>query len=210
MFKRTLLGALTIIMVASAGQSAWAARSQGNAVPQVTSTVAETGPSRPPIGWVEFCRREPAECGSYDPAPRLVTLSTQTWKRLVAINTQVNREIHPITDAEQWGSIERWDIPRNGKGDCEDYVLLKRKRLAQAGFPLTALLVTVVIDRRGDGHAVLTVRTDRGDFVLDNQHPQVLPWASTEYRFVKRQSQDNPNRWVGLNDADPSVAVARN
>jgi predicted transglutaminase-like cysteine proteinase len=39
--------------------------------------------------------------------------------------------------------------------DCEDYVLLKRRMLMQAGWPREALLVTVVRDKKGDGHAVL-------------------------------------------------------
>jgi len=41
--------------------------------------------------------------------------------------------------------------------------------LLEAGWPRQALLITVVRDKRGDGHAVLTVTTDRGDFILDNQ-----------------------------------------
>ena len=69
--------------------------------------------------------------------------------------------------------------------------------LMQAGWPREALLITVVRDKKGDGHAVLTVKTDRGEFVLDNQEPQVLPWNKTGYRFVKRQSQIRPEP-VGL------------
>ena len=98
--------------------------------------------------------------------------------------------------------------PDDGKGDCEDYVLLKRRMLMQAGWPREALLITVVRDKKGDGHAVLTVKTDKGDFVLDNQEEQVLLWSDTGYRFVKRQSQSNPNNWVALGDPRPTVATA--
>ncbi len=66
----------------------------------------------------------------------------------------------------------------------------------QAGWPREALLITVVRDKKGDGHAVLTVKTDHGEFILDNQEPQILPWNKTGYRFVKRQSQSDPNVWV--------------
>ena len=36
--------------------------------------------------------------------------------------------------------------------------------------------MTIVRDQDGEGHAVLTVKTDRGDFVLDNLTDEILPW----------------------------------
>ena len=57
---------------------------------------------------------------------------------------------------------------RRRGGDCEDYVLLKRKMLMQAGWPRQALLITVVRDEQGDGHAVLTVKTDKGDIACEH------------------------------------------
>jgi predicted transglutaminase-like cysteine proteinase len=104
--------------------------------------------------------------------------------------------------------VERWSYPDDGYGDCEDYVLLKRKMLMQAGWPQQALLITVVRDQKGEGHAVLTVKTDKGEFVLDNQEEQILLWSETGYRFVKRQAQTNPNIWVSLGDTRPAVATA--
>src|SRR5262245_2310943 len=88
------------------------------------------------------------------------------------------------------------------------YVLLKRKMLMQAGWPRQALLITVVRDEQGDGHAVLTVKTDKGEFILDNQNEDVLLWSETGYRFVKRQSQDDPNVWIALGDPRPATATA--
>jgi hypothetical protein len=114
-----------------------------------------------------------------------------------------------MTDLEQWGVVERWSYPDTGKGDCEDYVLLKRRMLIQAGWPREALLITVVRDKKGDGHAVLTVKTDKGEFILDNQEEKVLPWFDTGYRFVKRQSQSDPNLWVALGDPRPATAPLR-
>ena len=87
-------------------------------------------------------------------------------------------------------------------------MLEKRKRLIEAGWPRQALLVTVVRDRKGDGHAILTVKTDRGDFVLDNQEPRVKAWTETGYRFVKRQSAEHPNKWVSLGGVDPGIITA--
>ena len=101
--------------------------------------------------------------------------------------------------------VERWSYPDDGYGDCEDYVLLKRRMLMQAGWPRQALLITVVRDKHGDGHAVLTVKTDKGEFILDNQNEEILLWSETGYRFVKRQSQNDPNVWVALGDPRPAV-----
>jgi len=80
--------------------------------------------------------------------------------------------------------------------------------LMQAGWPRQALLITVVRDKQGDGHAVLTVKTDRGEFVLDNQNEEVLLWSETGYRFVKRQSQIDPNVWVALGDPRPATTAS--
>ncbi|MFM8647050.1 MAG: transglutaminase-like cysteine peptidase, partial [Methylocystis sp.] len=68
----------------------------------------------------------------------------------------------------------------------------------ESGFPKSALLLTVVKEQNGDGHSVLTLKTDRGDYVLDNLNNQVKPWNKTNYRFVKRQSQSSPNIWVAI------------
>ena len=120
------------------------------------------------------------------------------------VNRWVNANIKPITDLEHWGVVERWNYPDDGYGDCEDYVLEKRRMLMEAGWPREALLITVVRDQNGDGHAVLTVKTDKGEFILDNQRDEILLWSETGYRFVKRQSQADPNVWVSLGEPRPA------
>jgi predicted transglutaminase-like cysteine proteinase len=80
--------------------------------------------------------------------------------------------------------------------------------LIDAGWPREALLITVVRDKKGEGHAVLTVKTDKGEFILDNQNENVVAWTETGYRFVKRQSQGDPNVWVSLGDSHPAVSTA--
>ena len=163
--------------------------------------------ARAPIGWLEFCSEYPGECDTKALEARDVVLTPKAWKDMVQINKWVNDTIKPITDLEHWGVVERWNYPDDGYGDCEDYVLLKRRMLMQAGWPRQALLITVVRDKRGDGHAVLTVKTDKGEFILDNQNEEVLPWSETGYRFVKRQSQTDPNVWVALGDPRPVAAA---
>ena len=164
--------------------------------------------SRAPIGWIEFCAENKRECATRPTEARDVVLSPAAWADMTRINNWVNTKIKPMTDMEHWGVVERWSYPDDGYGDCEDYVLLKRRMLIQAGWPRSALLITVVRDQRGDGHAVLTVKTDKGEFVLDNQNEAVLLWSETSYRFVKRQSQTDPNIWVSLGDSRPASATA--
>ena len=164
--------------------------------------------ARPPIGWVEFCAEHKAECHVKPSAPRDVVLTAKAWTDLVRVNKWVNERIKPLTDLEHWGLAEKWSYPDDGYGDCEDYVLLKRRMLTDAGWPREALLITVVREANGNGHAVLTVKADKGEFVLDNQNEAILLWSDTVYRFVKRQSQSDPNRWVALGDPRPTTATA--
>jgi predicted transglutaminase-like cysteine proteinase len=156
--------------------------------------------TRAPIGWVEFCVEYDPECKTKPSMARDVVLSAEAWKDLQRINLWVNSHVKPMTDMDHWGVVERWNYPDDGYGDCEDYALQKRKMLMQAGWPREALLMTVVRDKNGDGHAILTVKTDKGEFILDNQTDEILLWTDTGYRFVKRQSQSDPNVWVSLGD----------
>src|ERR1700676_5468162 len=157
-------------------------------------------PTRPPIGWIDFCVEYAPECETRPLEARDVVLTPKTWKDLARINKWVNDSIWPITDMDHWGVVERWNYPDDGYGDCEDYALQKRKMLMQAGWPREALLMTVVRDQHGDGHAILTVKTDKGEYILDNQNDEILLWSDTGYRFVKRQSQSDPNVWIALGD----------
>ncbi len=167
--------------------------------------------ARPPIGWVEFCVEYDPECKTKPSAPRDVVLSAAAWKDLERINLWVNSHVKPMTDMDHWGVVERWNYPDDGYGDCEDYALQKRKMLMQAGWPREALLMTVVRDQHGDGHAILTVKTDKGEYILDNQRDDIRLWSDTGYRFVKRQSQSDPNVWVSLGEprAAPLTATSR-
>jgi predicted transglutaminase-like cysteine proteinase len=164
--------------------------------------------TRAPIGWVEFCADNPAQCSGGATQPRDIVMSQTAWRDLLRVNNWVNDTVKPMTDMEHWGVVEKWSLPTDGYGDCEDYVLLKRKMLIDAGWPREALLITVVRDKKGEGHAVLTVKTDKGEFVLDNQNVSVVAWTETGYRFVKRQSQSDPNVWVALGEGHPAVATA--
>jgi predicted transglutaminase-like cysteine proteinase len=196
-----------VISLAALAGAASFAGSGSHAYAQQTSSIGQV--ASPPIGWVQFCQSNPADCVSRTHDAQVITLNEKTWRQIVTINADVNNIVTAMTDQEHWGTPEVWSYPEDGKGDCEDYVLEKRKRLANAGFPLSALLITVVRDQKGDGHAVLTVKTDRGDFILDNQVGKILAWRETGYRFIKRQSDENPMRWVSLGGVDTRNTASR-
>lgn len=156
--------------------------------------------TRAPIGHKQFCRDNAWACPKERYKPVVVKLNEARWKQLIAINTQVNHRIKPMTDDDLFGKTEHWSYPVNGYGDCEEYVLEKQRVLMEAGWPKSALLITVAKDVDNAGHAVLTVRTDHGDMILDNQIKAVLPWYSTPYRYIKRQSASSPVNWTGISD----------
>ena len=161
------------------------------------------GETLPPIGYVQFCRDHSKECREATGGQGRVVMTDQRWRELNRVNDLVNSQIQPVTDQELYNVPEHWTYPQ-AKGDCEDYVLLKKHYLARLGWPKEALLITVVLDEQGAGHAVLTVATDLGDLVLDNQNARVLAWQDTPYHYIKRQSQTHPSRWVSL---DPKHAA---
>ena len=176
-------------------------------LPKASQPVEIVGDARPMIAWVDFCNRQPGECQVDTGESRTITLSPKVWQTIVSVNRQVNTTIQPLTDMDHWGVGDRWDLPTDGYGDCEDYQLLKRKLLVESGLPRRAMRMTVVVDEKNEGHAVLLVRTNLGDYVLDNKSNNVLPWYQTGYVYVKRESQDVV-AWVSLGGAVSPVATA--
>jgi predicted transglutaminase-like cysteine proteinase len=172
------------------------------------SIVTRNHPITPVPGWIRFCKQRPEECAVNSSEPVTITLTPQAWETLTQVNRQVNASIRSTTDMEHWGVEDHWDFAEDGYGDCEDYQLVKRKRLVAAGFPRRALRMTAVIDGDGQPHAVLMVRTDRGDFILDNKQSTVLPWRRTGYIYLQREGGPGAT-WVSLGGAFASpVATA--
>jgi predicted transglutaminase-like cysteine proteinase len=161
----------------------------------------------PPIGFVKFCSRNPADCRAEGLGARRLHMSGERWRMVYQLNSYVNGKVAPVSDEDLYGEAEYWAYPTDA-GDCEDYVLMKKRYLEKLGFPRSALLITVVLDERNDGHAVLTLRTDDGDFVLDNRRNEIRRWDDLDYVYLKRQSQADPRQWVALSGdgmADASV-----
>ena len=151
-----------------------------------------------PIGHYDFCKANPGEC-SIRPANLAPAKMTDAFlRKLASVTARVNAAVKPMSDLDIYGKDEVWAYPDKGVGDCEDYVLEKRRRLSHMGISLADLLITVVRKPDGEGHSVLTVRTDKGDYVLDNLTDKVKAWDQTGYRFLKRQAIDNTGRWVSI------------
>ena len=151
----------------------------------------------PPIGYVAFCQEHRDDCRYAGPFADLVQLTPNKVAELEQVNSLVNTTIKPATDLEVYGKVEYWTYPKD-RGDCEDYVLLKRRMLIERGWPESTVLITVVRDENNEGHAVLTVRTDAGDLILDNKRTAITHWNETPYTFIKRQSEANPLVWISL------------
>lgn len=215
-----LIMAATVAIVATIAAPALAASpdrsgslpAQGESQrPAPRSSAKSLGAGAPvlaPIGWVEFCGHaaHDADCKVPEASPEIVHADARLRRQIARVNRNVNAAVAPMSDMDNYGVEELWAYPDNGRGDCEDYVLLKRRLLIEAGLPRQALLITVVREQNGDGHAVLTVVTDRGDLILDNKRDRIVAWNETGYDFIKRQSAEDPNVWVDLRGSANLVA----
>lgn len=173
---------------------------QAHAKQESLTHMPVTGRTTQPIGHYEYCKKYRRDCNLRFSDTRPVKLDRARWHELDRVNTKANREVRPVTDYEYYNKEEYWTYP-DGFGDCEDYALLKRHMLMEQGWPASSLLITVVRRPNGEGHAVLTVRTDRADFVLDNLRDEILPWNETKYLFLKRQSAAHSGKWEGIEDS---------
>jgi len=197
--KSAVGAAIMGLLMTAAGASA-------SQLPDETQTkgtyATEYGKALPPIGFVQFCARQPNDCKPTGGKPDDLAMSPERWNLVYQVNTYVNNKIAPVSDQELYGQPEYWAYPTDA-GDCEDYVLLKRRYLLGLGFPPDALLITVVLDEKHEGHAVLTVTTADGDYILDNRRNEVLRWNAVDYTFLKRQSARDPRLWVSLTKDRP-------
>jgi predicted transglutaminase-like cysteine proteinase len=199
--KGLRLALLTAMLV----QAALAAPAAAFDTSHVAFVQVSEGATSIPVGHAEFCKTHTADCLPHAYPVGAVALDEALWSQLLQINADINHAIVPVTDEQLYRTTEFWTYP-NGYGDCEDFALLKRRELINAGWPASTLLLSVVKQADGEGHAVLLVRTDRGDFVLDNQVGSVELWSNTSYQFIKRQSQADAGRWVDMID-DRGVVI---
>lgn len=149
-------------------------------------------PTMAPFAHMRFCAKNPGDCEAGS-GPDVIGLGDSQRKQLDNVNLSVNRSIKPIND----GGPDEWQIDVTA-GDCEDFALTKRHRLIALGWSPKALRMAVARTRDGEGHAVLVVKTDRGDLVLDNRTNEIKDWRQAGLYWVKIQSGDAPTTWYSL------------
>jgi predicted transglutaminase-like cysteine proteinase len=161
------------------------------AVVAALTTASTASAAQSPLGFKIFCLKSPAQCAATSSAT--LTLDDSLMSTLKGVNGSVNRSIHPRNDAR---GKDVWTL--NAKyGDCEDYAITKRARLVAMGIPAGALRIAYAKTRRGEGHAVLVVITNRGNYVLDNRTGAIKPMSQTGLRFIS-MSGANPKMWASL------------
>jgi predicted transglutaminase-like cysteine proteinase len=155
----------------------------------VTSAVQAGGRTHAPLGYQLMCLKAPnsAECKGGGAAK--VKVTSDVMSTLKRVNSSVNRSIRPKHDA----GPDVWTASASA-GDCEDYVLAKRRALIKAGVPAGSLRIAYVKTRKGEGHAILVVKTNGKDLVLDNLTATIKPLSQTGYRIISI-SGANPRNW---------------
>lgn len=148
-----------------------------------------------PTGFAGVCDRYEWVCARVAHSGAAATDETHLVR---AVNAQINRATHQIADQRQYGTEEYWALPTAAGGDCEDFVLLKKKLLIQQGIAPERLLIATVLDRGRNLHAVLIFRSATGDYVLDNLNDRIELWADTGYSFLEMQNPDSPERWTAV------------
>lgn len=155
-----------------------------------------------PRGYYELCSRGHPICSIVKSgnvrtdAAGAVVATEAILQGVVSVNASVNRQMRARADGQS-ASADRWTVGGRS-GDCEDFSLTKKQRLIRAGWPSSALLIALGRTRTGQDHAVLIVRTDRGDVVLDNLTDDIRAWNRAGIRWKMVQSPVDTWRWHRL------------
>jgi predicted transglutaminase-like cysteine proteinase len=162
--------------------------------PAAAALLVEGLPSLAPFQHVRFCLHYPNDCKSNPTENERIELTEETSALLDRVNRRVNGAIAPVHKSYDRELQEAWTIASYA-GDCNDFAVTKRHELLLKGLPAKALRLAVVKTKSGEGHLVLLVATTRDDLVLDNLTEAVVPWHSTDYRWVKIQSAKDARAW---------------
>lgn len=175
----SLFGALTFSSIANASPLGSALGLDSNRKNEISA----------PLAYHIFCLTSPKQCRSGGKS--VVRYNASTISKLQYVNGKVNRSIRFASDrGDNWGA-------KGGKGDCEDYALEKRRQLIAMGLPASALRIAAVKTRRGEGHAVLVVKTTKGDLILDNINKKIVTKTQAPYRWLAVATA-NPLKWIRL------------
>ncbi|EJZ17232.1 transglutaminase-like cysteine peptidase [Rhizobium sp. Pop5] len=198
--KKTFVTLLALAFTAGNACSAFAAGPAGLArgltSSPTVSYISEKEKIIPPFAQVLFCAQNPAECRDNN-GLSVVTLDDKQMQQLTDVNSTVNRTMIGRNDPSTELNGDVWKVNVRS-GDCEDFALTKRSRLIAMGWSSRALRIATAYTPSGEGHAVLVVRTDKGDLVLDNRKSSIKNWRDTDLRWDKIQSGTDPYVWYRL------------
>lgn len=119
----------------------------------------------------------------------IIPMAAAVDDMLRQVNSDENRSVVAAPDI---GNPIYWRIADSG--DCKTYAVAKLRDLVDHGLPRGALHLAILRTETGDGHAVLTVDTSRGTYVLDNRYPEPAPWATLPYSLWTREG--TPGTWA--------------
>lgn len=152
------------------------------------SMLSSGQPVPTPVGAVDLCKKYDWVCKKQE--------GTNSNKEDVEfINTNVNK-INPVEDIQQYGIAEYWSLPGRFGADCEDYVLEKKRRLLESGFNSENLIISVVLTKKFETHALLFWLNGDTIYVLDNLTNKIVPLKKSRYRLIWVQNPLNKNQWV--------------
>ena len=192
---RSLAGLAATAVVAFASAAAAAAPS--------AAPMREGGYALAPFSFVKFCLDYPGDCPK-SAGPSRIRLTGAHMAELASVNRAVNAAIRPTPDTS---ALRYWKLDVSA-GDCNAFAIEKRHQLIGRGWPAAALALTVAKTSWGEGHLVVTMRTDQGDLVLDNLRPTIIAWQKTGYDWIMRQSEANPQFWVELAGGEAGTMTA--
>ncbi len=137
----------------------------------------------------EFCRNFSRECVLSGQAE--IRLTPDLFRLLKSYNRAVNLDIKFMSDKDQYDREDLWTLPLSGYGDCEDIALEKRRKLSLAGLSRAALRIAIGHHKQHlTPHAVLTVETNQGTFILDSESDLVYLWFEAPYNLESRERPD--------------------
>ena len=181
-----VLGLLPLVLSLAFVPSLGHALQKQNFLKPVSAVVA-------PSGARGLCQTTPWACSVSSSTKAISATDLPTLNK---VNRSINRKVRSVSDIAQFNVEEKWSLPTARGGDCEDFALLKKHELIRLGYPAQSLLIATVLDKKRRGHAVLIVRIQTGDLVLDNLTNSIKVWKETGYVFLRMQDPNAPSRWV--------------
>lgn len=148
-----------------------------------------------PDGFSGVCARYDWACAK---SGRTAPLGRDVLSLAEKLNRRINRRTEEIADDVQYRRAEYWALPTARGGDCEDFALAKKQALISRGVAPERLLIATVLDREQNPHAVLVLRTDAGDYILDNLTNRIVGWRETGYTFLRMQNPASPSQWSAV------------